>query len=87
MPSRKESGRGGGLTIATTTRYIHSQQPSLRLFDFSAEGTVMPGPTILETDLPNLPLKRGKVHDVYDLGEELLIVSTDRISAFSRDTT
>ncbi len=42
----------------------------------------MPGPPILETNLPNLPLKRGKVRDVYDLGEELLFVSTDRISAF-----
>ncbi len=30
-----------------------------------------------------LPLfQRGKVRDVYDLGEELLLVSTDRISAF-----
>jgi len=38
--------------------------------------------TIVETNLP-LPLfKRGKVRDVYDLGERLLIVSTDRISAF-----
>lgn len=27
-------------------------------------------------------LKRGKVRDVYDLGSELLIVATDRISAF-----
>ncbi|MEM9644104.1 MAG: phosphoribosylaminoimidazolesuccinocarboxamide synthase [Planctomycetota bacterium] len=36
---------------------------------------------LLETDLP-LPCRRGKVRDVYDLGEELLIVSTDRISAF-----
>jgi len=37
---------------------------------------------ILETNL-NLPLfKRGKVRDIYDLGERLLIVSTDRISAF-----
>lgn len=37
---------------------------------------------ILETSLP-LPLfKRGKVRDIYDLGERLLIVSTDRISAF-----
>jgi phosphoribosylaminoimidazole-succinocarboxamide synthase len=36
---------------------------------------------ITETSLP-LPLfQRGKVRDVYDLGEELLIVSTDRISA------
>ncbi len=37
---------------------------------------------ILETNLP-LPLfKRGKVRDIYDLGDRLLIVSTDRISAF-----
>jgi len=28
------------------------------------------------------PLKRGKVRDVYDLGNELLIVASDRISAF-----
>ena len=27
-------------------------------------------------------LKRGKVRDVYDLGDRLLIISTDRISAF-----
>ncbi len=37
---------------------------------------------VLETNLPDLPLKRGKVRDVYDLGDRLLIVSTDRISAF-----
>jgi phosphoribosylaminoimidazole-succinocarboxamide synthase len=36
---------------------------------------------LLETSLP-LPLRRGKVRDVYDLGEVLAIVSTDRISAF-----
>ena len=42
----------------------------------------MPSAPVLETNLPNLPLKRGKVRDVYDLGEQLLIVSTDRISAF-----
>ena len=40
-------------------------------------------PTVLmDTKLP-LPLfRRGKVRDVYDLGDRLLIVSTDRISAF-----
>ena len=40
-------------------------------------------PTVLmNTNLP-LPLfRRGKVRDVYDLGDRLLIVSTDRISAF-----
>jgi phosphoribosylaminoimidazole-succinocarboxamide synthase len=37
---------------------------------------------LLETNL-SLPLfRRGKVRDVYDLGDRLLIVSTDRISAF-----
>lgn len=37
---------------------------------------------LLETNLP-LPLfRRGKVRDVYGLGDRLLIVSTDRISAF-----
>jgi phosphoribosylaminoimidazole-succinocarboxamide synthase len=37
---------------------------------------------VLETNLP-LPLyKRGKVRDIYDLADKLLIVSTDRISAF-----
>ena len=38
---------------------------------------------MLTTDFKNLKLfKRGKVRDVYDLGDELLIVSTDRISCF-----
>lgn len=36
---------------------------------------------ILQTTLP-LPVRRGKVRDVYDLGDTLLIVSTDRLSAF-----
>ncbi len=35
----------------------------------------------LSTDLP-FPVRRGKVRDVYDLGEKLLLVSSDRISAF-----
>ena len=35
----------------------------------------------LQTDLP-FPVRRGKVRDVYDLGDQLLIVATDRISAF-----
>jgi phosphoribosylaminoimidazole-succinocarboxamide synthase len=38
---------------------------------------------ILETDLPGMERHaRGKVRDVYHLGERLLIVATDRISAF-----
>jgi len=38
---------------------------------------------VFETDFPDLNLiKRGKVRDMYDLGESLLMVATDRISAF-----
>jgi phosphoribosylaminoimidazole-succinocarboxamide synthase len=38
---------------------------------------------VIETDFPDLPLlKRGKVRDLYDLGDSLLMVATDRISAF-----
>lgn len=38
---------------------------------------------LLKTEIPGIPLlARGKVRDVYDLGERLLIVATDRISAF-----
>jgi phosphoribosylaminoimidazole-succinocarboxamide synthase len=37
---------------------------------------------LLETNLPLSLFRRGKVRDVYDLGDKLLIVSTDRISAF-----
>ena len=38
---------------------------------------------ITKTNLPGLKLlKRGKVRDIYDFGDKLLIVSTDRISAF-----
>jgi phosphoribosylaminoimidazole-succinocarboxamide synthase len=38
---------------------------------------------ITQTDCPELKLlNRGKVRDIYDLGEHLLIVTTDRISAF-----
>jgi phosphoribosylaminoimidazole-succinocarboxamide synthase len=37
---------------------------------------------VLQTSIPNWPVRRGKVRDVYDLGDKLLIVATDRISAF-----
>jgi phosphoribosylaminoimidazole-succinocarboxamide synthase len=38
---------------------------------------------IQETNFPGLtPAARGKVRDIYDLGDKLLLVATDRISAF-----
>jgi len=38
--------------------------------------------TLTQTTLADLPVRRGKVRDIYDLGDTLLLVSTDRISAF-----
>jgi len=37
---------------------------------------------VLETNLPYRLMKRGKVRDLYEVNDDLLIVSTDRISAF-----
>ncbi|MDD5286408.1 MAG: phosphoribosylaminoimidazolesuccinocarboxamide synthase [Desulfuromonadaceae bacterium] len=38
---------------------------------------------VMQTDFPGLNLiARGKVRDIYDLGENLLMVTSDRISAF-----
>ena len=43
----------------------------------------MTADTVLETNLSGIKLfKKGKVRDVYDLGDSLLIVATDRVSAF-----
>ena len=43
----------------------------------------MPEHVVLKTELSSLKLlKRGKVRDIYDLDKALLIISTDRVSAF-----
>ncbi len=44
------------------------------------EGIVME--TVLRTRIAGVEPKRGKVRDIYDVGDKLLIVATDRISAF-----
>jgi len=41
-----------------------------------------PDEILLETNLPIPLVARGKVRDLYDLGDSLLFVATDRISAF-----
>src|SRR5580658_10447627 len=38
--------------------------------------------TLLQSDVPGHACRRGKVRDVYDLGDQLVIIATDRISAF-----
>jgi phosphoribosylaminoimidazole-succinocarboxamide synthase len=43
----------------------------------------MPTETVLNLELPNLgKLRSGKVREIFDLGDRLLFVATDRISAF-----
>lgn len=37
---------------------------------------------VIKTELPLKAFKKGKVRDVYDLGDKLLLIVTDRISAF-----
>jgi phosphoribosylaminoimidazole-succinocarboxamide synthase len=37
---------------------------------------------LLQSQIPGVPCRRGKVRDVYDLGDKLVIIATDRISAF-----
>ena len=37
---------------------------------------------LLQSEVPSYPCRRGKVRDIYDLGDRLVIVATDRISAF-----
>src|ERR1700752_3174134 len=38
--------------------------------------------TLSRSEVPGYPCRRGKVRDVYDLGDRLVIVASDRISAF-----
>src|SRR5262249_60466316 len=77
--------------IRPSGRLCDLDRPPLRGFwtatHFVADPSLMnlgePSAPLLETRIPELPLwRRGKVRDVYDLGERLLIVATDRLSAF-----
>jgi len=43
---------------------------------------IMPSTPLLQSSLADLTCRRGKVRDVYDLGDTLLLVSSDRISAY-----
>lgn len=37
---------------------------------------------LVKSEIPGIPVRHGKVRDVYDFGDELLFVASDRISAF-----
>src|SRR5690242_12084554 len=58
----------------------HQRLPAFRK---PAISFLMPGRPISSIDLPGIPrLRSGKVREVFDLGESLLFVATDRLSAF-----
>lgn len=61
------------MTSPSDSKASGSTPPALYEFDQAG--------ALLSTHLP-LPRKSGKVRDLYDLGDHLLVVSTDRISAF-----
>ena len=42
---------------------------------------------VLQTDIQDVQAKHGKVRDIYDLGDKLVFVASDRISAFDRIMT
>jgi len=42
----------------------------------------MSATAFLNSELPGLPRKQGKVRDLYDFGDRLLMIASDRISAF-----
>lgn len=72
--------RSGGSRVAAkgVKRYFAGLRRQIRTQDGARALTA----TVAATDLP-FPLRvRGKVRDVYDLGDALLMVATDRVSAF-----
>lgn len=42
----------------------------------------MPTPPLMQSHIPGFPCRRGKVRDICDLGDQLVIIATDRLSAF-----
>lgn len=84
--------RPGGLRFGRDLPYIHSGA-SIRENVVRRKGLCATPPRsqtlgaeppaiVTETDLPGVPRRQGKVRDIYDLGAEILLVATDRISAY-----
>jgi phosphoribosylaminoimidazole-succinocarboxamide synthase len=42
----------------------------------------MVGPALFQSEVPGFARRQGKVRDVYDLGDRLVIIASDRLSAF-----
>lgn len=64
--------------------YIQAYADAMRKKAMSEETVSLPDRTaIMETNIPGYPVRRGKVRDIYEIGNDMLaIIATDRISAF-----
>lgn len=66
---------------------MKDEKRTARQSDSGGRGSMSPAAAgsqpVMQTNFPTLRLaRRGKVRDVYDLGEHFLIVATDRLSAY-----
>src|ERR1043166_3556278 len=61
------------------TRTLSSCAPAT---DHGRRGAQALMPPLTQSHIPGIPCRRGKVRDIYDLGDRLVIVATDRMSAF-----
>src|SRR6202158_5151404 len=73
-------GHGDGAAVTSGYQSHHFQLCSAeRLYHI----LLMPNDTLLQVDLAGFrKLKSGKVREIFDLGDRLLFVASDRISAF-----
>lgn len=72
---------GSSLPMCRRNKVSLTREPNSIGTPFQMERVLMKE-VLLETHLPFPTYRKGKVRDVYDLGDRLLIVATDRISAF-----
>src|SRR5205823_14237735 len=59
---------------------IVSQSPPVATGGLGGDNSLMK--PLLQSEVPGVACRRGKVRDVYDLGDRLVLVATDRLSAF-----
>src|SRR5262249_51124079 len=76
--SYRRIGPHGKTQSRGNRRFTPLHSPFGRLF--ISEGRRMG--TLIYSDIPGLVCRRGKVRDIYDLGDRLVLIATDRISAF-----
>ncbi|MDB5387758.1 MAG: purC [Planctomycetaceae bacterium] len=69
-------------TTSPTSRPFDGFQFAVTQVQIPLHGLFMSIVPLLTTNLPGLTPKSGKVRDIYDFGDRLLFIATDRISAF-----